>query len=80
MNRALIHLGVNQAEAPGQVHVEAHFIELGPVDRRRVDREADDAPRQVVDEQLRRLARDRHLGLNRRGTEVRCDDDIGKLE
>ena len=54
--------------------------QLGRVHGRHVDREADGAARQVVDEQLGRLDGDGGLRLDRRGAEVRRQDDIGHLQ
>ena len=77
---ALAHLGVQQAQPAGHVHVEPQLFQLGAVDGRHVDCEADDAARQEVDQQLGRLHGHRRLGLDGGGAEVRRHHDVGQLE
>ena len=74
---AALDVFVQEPQPAGQVHVEPHLVQLGPVHGRHVDGEADHAARQEIDEQLRRLPGHRKLGLDCRGAEVRRDDDIG---
>ncbi len=71
---------MQQAEAAGQVDVEAQLVQLGAIHGRHVDREADDAARQVVDQELGRLVRHGYLRLDRGGAEVRRHDDVGQLQ
>ena len=46
LDGALGHLGVQQAEPAGHVHVQPQLLQLGAVHGRHVDREADDAAQQ----------------------------------
>ncbi len=75
--RPVTHLRMQETEAAGHVHVQAHFLHLGAVDGGHVDGKANGPLGQIIDKKLGSFERDRLLGLGCRGTKVRRHDHVG---